>query len=74
MAESDADGSDDDDVGSSSILHSLSIAEFDITVGNTLSIQYPVKPFEPHGCMSSKEATANLCLPDGAHLFEDGVP
>lgn len=46
----------------------VSVAEFDIDVGNTFTVRYPESfDFAPH----TPQSLANLCLPDGAHLREE---
>jgi len=45
------------------LVHSVSIAEFDLTEGNTIRTTYP-----PNAKFSNKEELSNLCFPEGAHL------
>eukprot|EP00762_Andalucia_godoyi_P007314 ANDGO_01589.mRNA.1 hypothetical protein NAEGRDRAFT_80839 len=49
------------------MIHSTSIAEFDIDVGNTLSVVYPLRAFDC--CALSLNYIADHCLPDGGHAF-----
>lgn len=49
------------------LLHSLSIAEFELKIGNTLSHRHP--EFEIPGYDDT--FLADCCLPDGAHLVEE---
>eukprot|EP00736_Rhodelphis_marinus_P002880 Rmarinus@m.5798 len=51
------------------VVHSVSIAEFDIDIGNTLTIRYPDFELEEYDYQS----LANLCLPDGAHLHTEDI-
>lgn len=48
----------------------VAVAEFDITLGNTLSTVVPSDVW-PHGETASHEDVAHLCLPDGGHLFAE---
>eukprot|EP01028_Stygiella_incarcerata_P006904 TRINITY_DN28093_c0_g1_i1.p1 TRINITY_DN28093_c0_g1~~TRINITY_DN28093_c0_g1_i1.p1 ORF type:complete len:1238 (-),score=362.35 TRINITY_DN28093_c0_g1_i1:136-3747(-) len=50
-------------------IHSVSIAEFDVDKGNTLSIMYPSDAFDH--CLLSLNYLADKSLPDGAHMYEE---
>lgn len=47
-------------------IFSVSIAEFDITTGNTLSVKHPDFKLK-----YDDEYLANTCLPDGAHIHKE---
>lgn len=51
------------------LIHSVSVAEFDQLKGNTLSYVYPERP-EPQIQSHTNEALAGLSLPDGGHKHE----
>eukprot|EP00947_MAST-08B_sp_MAST-8B-sp1_P003321 g3321.t1 len=51
-----------------SLVHSVSLAQFDELVGNTLAVSFPAAP-DPEITSHDKAALAELCLPDGAHQF-----
>eukprot|EP00761_Pharyngomonas_kirbyi_P011396 gb/GECH01011421.1/.p1 GENE.gb/GECH01011421.1/~~gb/GECH01011421.1/.p1 ORF type:complete len:851 (+),score=162.09 gb/GECH01011421.1/:1-2553(+) len=51
-------------------IFSISISEFDIDIGNTLSTTYPNIPLED---MYSDRTLADLCLPDGSHLYKEDI-
>jgi len=48
-------------------LHSVSFAEFDIDVGNTLAHKYPQFKIDEY----DDEYLANCCLPDGGHIHAE---
>jgi hypothetical protein len=50
-------------------IHSVSIAEFDVDKGNTLSTVYPSDAFDH--CLLSLNYLADKSLPDGAHMYEE---
>lgn len=52
---------------SDAVLHSISIAEFEKTLGNTLVVKYPDFKLDEY----DDQYLANCCLPDRAHLHDE---
>jgi hypothetical protein len=64
------------DVSTKNTVHCVCIAEFDIIKGNTLSHSYPPEVDIQNQYLLSDDGSApiniaDMCLPDGSHVFEE---